>query len=91
LLSGASAAQVGRYDVFDGNDLVTSIGTGLLNPLETSLDSSAEIQFSEMKVETEADAVLESDRPLWWILALAAFFIMLLEWWYYQRGRGAVA
>jgi Ca-activated chloride channel family protein len=31
ILEGISAARVGRYDVLDGETLVTSIGTGLLN------------------------------------------------------------
>ena len=91
LLSGAAADKVGRYDVYDGADLVTSLGTGLLNPLETSLTSSSEIRFTEMSVAAEEGAELESDRPFWWLLALLAFVLMLVEWWYFQRGRGALA
>ena len=91
VLSGAAASRVGRYDVYDGADLVTSIGTGLLNSLETSLQSADEIRFTEMNVAADDGVALESDRPLWWLLALAAFGFMLVEWWYFQRGRGALA
>ncbi len=91
VLSGAAASRVGRYDVYDGTDLLTSIGTGLLNARETSLQASDEIRFTEMSVATDDAVALESDRPLWWLLALAAFGFMLVEWWYFQRGRGALA
>jgi hypothetical protein len=91
VLSGAAASRVGRYDVYDGTDLLTSIGTGLLNARETSLQASDEIRFTEMSIATDDAVALESDRPLWWLLALAAFGFMLVEWWYFQRGRGALA
>jgi hypothetical protein len=90
-LTGAAAGLAGRYDVLDGNDVVTSIGTGLLNPLETSLAASEEIRFTEVNVSTKDSSLLETDHPLWWLLALAAFVLMLVEWWYFQRGRGAIA
>lgn len=91
LLSGAAAGRVGRYDILDGTDVVTSVGTGLLNPLESSLKPSEEIRFTELSVTTTETDQLDSDRPLWWLLALVAFGVMLLEWWYFQRGRGALA
>ena len=71
--------------------MVTSVGTGLLNPLESSLESSEEIRFTELSVTTTESDQMETDRPLWWLLALVAFGVMLLEWWYFQRGLGALA
>jgi len=90
-LTGIPAAKVGRYDIMEGNDLVTSIGTGLLNSTESSLKSVEELRFTELTVAAEQTDKLDSDRPLWWILALLAFVVMLYEWWYFQRVRGAVA
>ena len=93
LLTGAPAGSVGRYDVLDGSDVVASVGTGLLSPLETRLTAVEELKFTELNVETsQAEAsLLATDQPLWWLLALAAFFVLLVEWWYFQRVRGAAA
>jgi len=88
-LSGIPAPKVGRYDVMEGNDIVTSVGTGLLNTTETSLTSVEELRFTELTVAAEQTDKIDSDRPLWWILALFAFCVMLFEWWYFQRARGA--
>lgn len=90
-LEGIAASRVGRYDVMDGANLVTSIGTGLLSGTETSLKPTEEIRFSEQTVATEDAKQLDSDRPLWWILALIAFGVLMFEWWYFQRARGAIA
>ncbi len=92
LLSGAPAGTVGRYEILDDGDVVASVGTGLLNAHESTLASVDELKFTEMSVstsETEAD-MLDSDRPLWWMLALAAFGFLLAEWWFFHRPRGAV-
>ncbi|MEP3482490.1 MAG: BatA and WFA domain-containing protein [Fuerstiella sp.] len=89
LLNSVTAESVGRYDVLEDGELVTSIGTGLLSPLETSLESVDQIQFAELKIETSETEISDSDRPLWWILALAAFGFLLFEWWYFQRVKGA--
>ena len=89
LLTGIPAARVGRYDVMEGADLTTSVGTGLLNATESTLKSVEEIRFSELTVSAEQTNKIDSDRPLWWILALLAFAVMLFEWWYFQRARGA--
>lgn len=90
-LTGIPAARVGRYDIMDGNELATSIGTGLLNSTESSLKSVEELRFTELTVAAEQTEKLDSDRPLWWFLAMLAFVVMLYEWWYFQRARGAVA
>lgn len=93
LLTGAPAGTVGRYDILDDGDVVTSVGTGLLSPRESSLAAVDELKFTEMSVETgEADTqMLDSDRPLWWLLALGAFAFLLIEWWFFQRPRGVTA
>ncbi len=90
VLTGIPAPKVGRYDVMDGADLAASIGTGLLNSTESSLSSVEELRFTELTVAAEKSEKLDSDRPLWWILALIAFGVMLFEWWYFQRARGAM-
>ena len=74
----------------DGNNLVTSIGTGLLSGTETSLKPVEELRFSELTVATDEAKQLDSDRPFWWILALLAFGVLMFEWWYFQRARGAM-
>jgi Ca-activated chloride channel homolog len=90
ILEGISAARVGRYDVLDGETLVTSIGTGLLNGTESSLKPAEELRFSELTVTTEDARQIDSDRPFWWILAFLAFGVLMFEWWYFQRARGAM-
>lgn len=90
LLTGIQATNVGKYDVYDGDQLVASVGTGLLSSLETSLRSVDELQFSELKVTTDEAETVESDKDLWWTLAFAAFLFLLLEWWYFQRMKTGV-
>ncbi|MEZ6127433.1 MAG: BatA and WFA domain-containing protein [Planctomycetaceae bacterium] len=91
LLQGIQADFVGQYNILDGGDVVASVGTGLLSPLETSLQAVEELQFSELSVTTKETSVIESDRQLWWTLALLAFVFLLVEWWYFQRMKGSVA
>ncbi|MEZ6061213.1 MAG: BatA and WFA domain-containing protein [Planctomycetaceae bacterium] len=91
LLTGAPAGIVGRYDVLDGDQIVASVGTGLLSSVETSLESLEELRFTELDISTTESDTLQADRPLWWVLALLAFGVLLVEWWYFQRARGATA
>lgn len=91
LLTGVPGAKVGRYDVMEGADVVASVGTGLLNPMETSMTLVDQLQFTELTVETEQTDKVDTDKPLWWMLAFGAFLLMLFEWWYFQRARGAMA
>jgi len=93
LLTGAPAGMVGRYDILEDGEVVQSVGTGLLSPQETSLTVVDELKFTELNVATgEAEAtMLDSEQPLWWLLALGAFVFLLLEWWYFARARGATA
>ena len=88
-LNSITADQVGRYDIMEDGELVTSIGTGLLSPLETSLKSVDQIQFAEIEVSSTDTDIADANQPLWWILALAAFVFLLVEWWYFQRMRGS--
>jgi Ca-activated chloride channel family protein len=90
LLTGIPAARVGRYSVAEGQDTVAVVGTGLLSVTETSLAAVEELRFSEATVATGTTETLETDRPLWWTLALVAFGLLMFEWWYFQRARGAV-
>jgi hypothetical protein len=90
MLTGIPAAEVGRYDVLEGEDVVAVVGTGLLSVSESSLESVEELKFAEMKVATGETGRLEADRPYWWVLALVAFGLMLFEWWYFQRARGVL-
>ncbi len=85
LLTGVQADIVGKYDITDAGELVASVGTGLLSPLETSLRAVAELQFTELNVTTNESQIIDSDRPLWWTLAFLAFIFLLVEWWYFQR------
>lgn len=83
-LDGIAAPKVGRYDVQRDGNVVKRTGASLLNPTETSLAGVDEIQFRELKVAAEEDR-LQSDKPLWPKLALAAFCMLLIEWWYFQK------
>lgn len=90
LLTGVQAELVGKYDIRDADELVTSVGTGLLSPLETSLRSAEELRFAELTVSTDETQMIDSDRQLWWLLALLAFVFLLVEWWYFQRQKTGV-
>lgn len=91
LLTGIQADIVGKYDISDAGELVASVGTGLLSPLETSLHAVDQLQFAELNVTTNESQLVDSDRHLWWTLALLAFVFLLIEWWYFQRMKtGAV-
>lgn len=84
VLSGIAALHVGTYQISGAGAKDTEINVSLLNPLETSLVSEEEIQFSEVPVSA-AQAQIDTDKPLWSEFALIAFFLLLLEWWYFQR------
>lgn len=91
LLTGIQGDRVGKYDVKDGDELVRSLGTGILSSLETSLRSVAKLQFAEdLDVETDTGETISSGRQLWWTLALIAFLFLLVEWWYFQRQKTGV-
>lgn len=84
VLSGIAALHVGSYSISGEGAKDSEISVSLLNPLETSLVSVEEIQFSEVPVSA-AQAQIDTDKPLWGEFALIAFFLLLLEWWYFQR------
>lgn len=85
LLTGVPAGTVGKYEIFDGSDLVASVGTGLLSQQETSLAPVEELKFTEVAVKTDTAKKVQSDMDLWWTLAFLAFLFLLVEWWYFQR------
>jgi hypothetical protein len=87
MLVGASAPRVGLYEILDGSETVAAVGTGLLNPHETSLADVEELKFTEAAVATQPAQQLATDQPLWWTLALAGLGMLLFEWWYFQRSR----
>ena len=87
MLVGASAPRVGLYEILDGSETVAAVGTGLLNPHETSLADVEELKFTEAAVATQPAEQLATDQPLWWTLALAWLGMLLFEWWYFQRSR----
>lgn len=87
MLVGASAPRVGLYEILDGSETVAAVGTGLLNPHETSLADVEELKFTEAAVATQPAEQLATDQPLWWTLALAGLGMLLFEWWYFQRSR----
>lgn len=89
LLSGVSAAQVGRYRVEEGKREVAGIGVSLLTGAESSLTSVDRLQFKELAVGA-AESMLKSDRPLWPLFAIVGFALLLTEWWYFQRRPGGV-
>ncbi len=84
MVSGVAALQAGRYFITGKGADSKEISVSLLNPLETSLVSIDEIQFSEVPV-TAAQSQIDSDKPLWGEFAFIAFVLLLVEWWYFQR------
>lgn len=90
LLTGVPGAKVGRYDVLEGSEVVASVGTGLLNPMETSLVVTEQPDQPDVTRTVEAADKMETDKPLWRWLAMGAFLLLLFEWWYFQRIRGAM-
>ncbi|QDT97436.1 vWA domain-containing protein [Gimesia aquarii] len=89
IVSGVAALQVGKYTISGEGAKSDQISVSLLNPMETSLVSVDEIQFSEVPVSA-AQTQIDSDKPLWSEFALIAFVLLLLEWWYFQRRPGGI-
>lgn len=83
-ISGVAALHTGQYTISGAGVDNTKISVSLLNPLETSLVSVEEIQFSEVPV-TATQSQIDSDKPLWGEFAFIAFLLLLGEWWYFQK------
>ncbi|QDT88888.1 vWA domain-containing protein [Gimesia algae] len=83
-ISGVAALHTGQYTINGAGAENTKISVSLLNPLETSLVSEEEIQFSEVPV-TATQTQIDSDKPLWGEFAFIAFLLLLGEWWYFQK------
>lgn len=84
LLAGIPAPYVGEYDIHEGGDLLTRRGASLLDPHESSLFANEKIQFDELPVSAAVGQV-DTDKPLWRYLAIAAFAFLAVEWWFFQR------
>ena len=85
VLSGVPALRVGYYDISEGGKLERRVGASLLSASETRLERVEEIQFAEELSVAASSVAPKTDRPLWSILAVAAFCVLLGEWWYFNR------
>ncbi|MCA9005171.1 MAG: VWA domain-containing protein [Planctomycetaceae bacterium] len=83
-ITGVPALHTGQYTVNGAGADNAKISVSLLNPLETSLVSVEEIQFSEVPI-TATQTQIDSDKPLWGEFAFIAFLLLLGEWWYFQK------
>ncbi|WP_417383496.1 vWA domain-containing protein [Gimesia sp.] len=83
-ITGVAALHTGQYTINGAGADNAKISVSLLNPLETSLVSVEEIQFSEVPV-TATQTQIDSDKPLWGEFAFIAFLLLLGEWWYFQK------
>lgn len=86
-LRAIPAPASGVYEVFADGQKKASVGASLLDARETSLSSVEQMQFRELTVSA-TEAEVATDRPLWPLLALAAFGLLLVEWWFFQRRPG---
>ena len=64
----------------------------MLDSGESSLAAADEIvpRDEELRV-TASTTTIDTDRPLWPILAWIAFVVLLVEWWYFQSNTVRVA
>jgi hypothetical protein len=84
ILNGVPAPKVGRYKVALGGTEVAQVAVSLLNSDETNLSTVEKIEFNEVSVEA-AEEALDTDQPLWPILANIAIVLLVLEWAFFQR------
>ena len=89
-LAGAAARRVGAYTVTEAGKVLHRVGVALVSSLETRLERREEIRFSEDITVTAAAETMDTDRPFWHFLALAAFGVLVCEWWFYQRRPGGI-
>ncbi len=83
-LSGLTAPKTGEY-VITGSAEPVRIGASLLSPAETSLVAIEQIEFNEQLKVAVASEVPQTDRALWWPLALIALVVLMVEWWWFNR------
>lgn len=83
-LSGVPAPKVGKYKIALSGTDVEEVSVSLLNADETLLGAVEKIEFNELSVAA-ADEVLDTDQPLWPILATIAILLLVLEWGFFQR------
>lgn len=84
ILEGVSAPRAGVYEVNCEGSEPVSIAANLLSSKESTLQSVNVIEFEEQSV-AGTPSRLQSDRPVWSIVALLAFAVFVLEWWFFQR------
>jgi Ca-activated chloride channel homolog len=84
ILNGVPALKVGKYKVSGDGGSVAEVSVSLLNADETNLSTVEKIEFNELSVEAAQEA-LDTDQPLWPILATIAIVLLVLEWSYFQR------
>ena len=84
ILNGVPASNIGTYKLSDAKGDVMDVSVGLLNTDETSLSAVEKIEFDELSVAA-AEEALDTDQPLWPLLATIAIILLVLEWGFFQR------
>ena len=86
VLSGVPAPRVGQY-VVKSSGAERKLGVSLLSSSESLLQSVETIAFAEGAVAANT-APAETNRSLWWLLAMLALGFLVVEWWFFQRKPG---
>lgn len=89
MLYGVPAQKTGTYKIYENGTLIASVGVGLLQEDETSLEGVKTIKFNELSVQAE-NAPAKVPRSLWWTIAFLAFWFLVVEWWFYQKRPGGL-
>ncbi len=84
ILFGIPAPIIGQYAIQSNGKLVAMPGVSLLEPTESLLVSSDQINFEELSV-AGTQASVKINKSIWSLLAKIALCVMLLEWWFFQR------
>ncbi len=90
-LAGVEAPRAGAYRIYESGSETMIFGAALLSPGETQLEGTPEIGFDEGLSVARETKELQTDRPLWRLLALLAFILLLVEWWLFHRRSGGYA
>jgi Ca-activated chloride channel homolog len=88
VLDGVPAPSVGRYTIREGGDEKLRLGVSLLQREESLLAAVEELHLAELKVAATTMQI-ETNRPLWMLLAWLALAMLAVEWWFYQKRPGA--
>lgn len=87
LLSGIPSLMSGTYEVYEGGEVVQTIGVSLLSSNETSLAKLDSVSFNEISVKVNEEEA-QTDKSLWGLITLIAFLFLIVEWWYFQKKPG---